>query len=506
MNTSGKRLRLGVICSYAYSIAQVGVNLIYVPLLLQGLGANEYGLYQLVGAMISYMNIFAVMFQGATTRYYCEYFAKGDKAGMRSVLGGSRRIYRILSIVVGAAGLCCIFGFGVIYRDVLSDFQVIESSAMISLLIINLIIVMNNSVNVSVINAHERFYFIKSLQLATVVAQPILVIVAIRFWPFAIVVTIIQVLLNAFCAVAQRIYAKAVLGSCARMEKGYEHLARDLVRFSSTVVLALIADQVFWKSNQLILGYNFGMITVAVYSIAMQLQMVYMTLGTAIPNVFMPRVSILFHNMHDMRAVSDLFIKVGRLSLFPLLLVLTGFILLGQPFLDLWVGSGYSEAYFIALAILVPLTVDVVQNIGLCILQVVDKYSFRGMTYFFMSLANIVLVVLFAPRYGALGAALCSGVLMLLVNGPIMNVYYEKIIGLDVIAFWKNMIRIMFPIAIYFLVAKSIMDFVGLSVVSWEAFFAVAAVYGMGFCLVSALFSMNAAERGMIFKMLRLAR
>lgn len=506
MDTSGKRLKFSVACSYVYSITQVGVNLIYVPLLLRGLGANEYGLYQLVGAMISYMNIFAVMFQGATTRYYCEFFAKGDELGMQSVLGASRRIYHILSFVVGVIGICCVFGFGFVYREVLSAFQVAESSLMILLLIINLIVVMNNSVNVSVINAHERFYFIKSLQLATVVLQPILVIVAIQFWPYAIVVTIVQVILNFVCAVAQRIYARMVLGACATMKKGYEYLTKEVIKFSSVVVLALVADQIFWKSNQLILGYDFGMVVVAVYSVAMQLQMVYMTVGTAISNVFMPRVSILYHNKHDMGAVSDLFIRVGRLSLFPLLLILTGFILLGQPFLDLWVGAACGEAYFIAIVILVPLTVDLVQNIGLCILQVANKYSFRGISYFIMSLANIVFVAWLAPRFGALGAALCSGVLMFLVNGPVMNVYYKRKIGLDVRLFWTNALRILFPIMLYFFAVKMLMDFVSVDITTWGMFLAIVVAYSIGFGLVAVFFSMNSSERAMIARVFRLVK
>ena len=42
--------KAGVFLSYAYTVVQVAVNLVYVPLLLSTVGASEYGLYQLIGS------------------------------------------------------------------------------------------------------------------------------------------------------------------------------------------------------------------------------------------------------------------------------------------------------------------------------------------------------------------------------------------------------------------------------------------------------------------------
>ena len=48
-----QRRRRGVIVSYANSIASVMVSLLYVPILLNGIGRDEYGLYQLVASIIA---------------------------------------------------------------------------------------------------------------------------------------------------------------------------------------------------------------------------------------------------------------------------------------------------------------------------------------------------------------------------------------------------------------------------------------------------------------------
>lgn len=506
MKSSGKRLKLGVILSYAYSIAQIVVNLLYVPILLHDLGANEYGVYQLVGALISYMNIFSLMFQGATTRFYCERLAKNDMDGARNVLGVSRRIYHLLSIIAAVVGVACVFGFGYVYRNVMTSFQALESSIMIIALVLNLIVVMNNSIYVSVINAHERFYFIKGLQLTTVIIQPVAIIVLISFWPYAIVVTTVQVIINMICAIAQRIYARKVLLAKAHLKGDYKYLYKEIIKFSSGIVLALVADQVFWKSNQLILGYDFGMWVVAVYGIAMQLQMVYMALGTTISNVFMPRISILYHGENSIEQVSNLFTRVGRLSTYPLLLVFTGFVLFGQSFIKLWVGNAYDEAYFIALAIFAPLSIDLVQNIGLTILQVTNKYTFRGMTYFAVAAMNIVLVVLIAPVYGALGAAVCSGLLMFLISGPVMNCYYKQRVGLDITSFWKNVLRVAMPLALYCGLSDLLLHATNLVLSSWLSLLFSILIYTVGYALVAFCLSMNMTEKQTVLDILRLRR
>ena len=58
----------------------------------------------------------------------------------------------------------------------------------------------------------------------------------------------------------------------------------------------------------------------------------------------------------DGKAISDLFIKTGRIQYCVMILVLTGFFLFGKHFILLWAGEGYDDAYVIALLFFIPLT------------------------------------------------------------------------------------------------------------------------------------------------------
>lgn len=62
--------RSGALISYIYSITQVVVNLLYVPILLAGIGQAEYGLYQMVGSIIAYLSIINSTFSAGAVRFY----------------------------------------------------------------------------------------------------------------------------------------------------------------------------------------------------------------------------------------------------------------------------------------------------------------------------------------------------------------------------------------------------------------------------------------------------
>ena len=138
----------------------------------------------------------------------------------------------------------------------------------------------------------------------------------------------------------------------------------------------------------------------------------------------------------------DLVIRVGRATFFVILLVLSGFIIFGREFLLVWVGEGYEAAYWVAIIVMLPFSVDLAQNLGLCILQVKGQYGFRAKIYLLSALLNIITTVLFARRIGITGAALSTGISMFLTSGLIMNWFFQKRVGLNMIKFWKTTIGI----------------------------------------------------------------
>lgn len=120
----------------------------------------------------------------------------------------------------------------------------------------------------------------------------------------------------------------------------------------------------------------------------------------------------------------------------------SGFIVFGREFLLLWVGEGYEEAYWVAIIVMLPFSIDLAQNLGLCILQIKGQYGFRAKIYFLSAVLNILTTILFTKWIGIIGAALSTGISMFLTSGLIMNWYFQKRAGLDIRKFWKETLPI----------------------------------------------------------------
>lgn len=493
-----KRRRAGIILSYVYTISQVVVNLLYVPILLRGIGASEYGLYQIIGSVMAYILLMNSTFSGGVTRFYCKYFAEGDVRMMETTLAISRRIYNFASVASVGIGAVAIIAVRVAYSNVLTDFQMAESAAMLLVLIANLVVTMHNTIDVAVINANERFSFLKITQIACVIVQPMLIILLIQWQPYAISIVCVQFVMNFACFVVQRVYRGKVLRARIKLHSNDKSLMKAILKFSSGILLVLLADQVFWRTNQLIVGFYFGTSVVAVYGVASQIYAAYGPMGTAISSVFMPRISALYYSDKTGSSISELFIRVGRIAAYPLLLVLLGFFVFGKEFISMWAGGGYEDAYLIALLVMVPYTVDLMQNLGLTIMQVENKYYFRGAVYSVLAIVNLIAVLFVTPHYGSIGAAACTGILMFIGNGIVMNAFYSRAMNLDIIGFWKQVSRAGAPLVLFGLLFFFVKSAIGMVIHGWISFAAGILLFGVLFVSVALLFSMNAYEKGLI--------
>src|SRR5690606_9473672 len=153
---------------------------------------------------------------------------------------------------------------------------------------------------------------------------------------------------------------------------------------------------------QFILGMVAGTLPVAVYAIAMQFKTLYMQFSTAISGLFLPRASMMVANKASNEELTRAMIKYGRVQYFVMSFILSGFILFGEPFINLWAGAGYGDAYYIALIVIVPLTLPLIQNFGISILYAKSLQKFRSIVLIAMAVLNVIMTIPLAETYGGI--------------------------------------------------------------------------------------------------------
>ena len=437
-----KQRKLGIFLSYLNILLQVIIGFIYVPILLHFIGKGEYGLYQLMGSLIAYFSIMDFGLSAAVIRFYAKYKALKDSIGMENILAISVRGYGAVTVLALAIGFVCYGFLDVIFVGSMTVSEVNEAKQIFLLLLLNIVITLSTMVFRSVINAHERFLFLKGMETIQLVMQPVLVVLVLQRHPSAFSVAAVQTVLNLMLSGARVYYCFHDLHVKIHFHYWNNELFSEFKKLALSVFAVSLIDQVFWKTNQIILGIISGTTAVAVYSIASLIYMNYMALSTAISGVYLPHVTGMVARKEPISSLSELFIQIGRWQYYLLALVATGFIIFGKQFIALWAGPGFEDSYIITLLIILPFTVDLIQNIGLAIMQAMNRYDFRARIYFLTGILNLVLAIPLGIKYGGIGCAVATGISMIVGNGFIMNWYYAKEIHLAISSFWRQIGKI----------------------------------------------------------------
>ena len=178
------------------------------------------------------------------------------------------------------------------------------------------------------------------------------------------------------------------------------------------------------------------------------------------------------------------------------MLIISGFIAFGKPFLDFYAGEGYENSYYVALLMMVPNIVPLIQSVFLSVTVAKNMHRFRSLLYLFIALINIVGTWLLLNSMGIIGAALVTGGALLLGQGLIMNIYYKKKVKLDVLRFWRNIIPIfIIPVilAVFTLIISHYIDFYKIS-----ALFIGIIIYAIIYAVLNYLLVFNKYEKSLI--------
>ena len=95
-----------------------------------------------------------------------------------------------------------------------------------------------------------------------------------------------------------------------------------------------------------------------------------------------------------------------------------------------------------------PVTIPLIQNLGIEIRRGKNMHQFRSKVYICMAVGNVAISIPLGMRWGGLGCALGTAISLLIGNGLVMNLYYHKRIGLDMLRFWKSILSMLPGMAI----------------------------------------------------------
>lgn len=496
------QLKAGVVLNYVVIFLNTVVGLLYTPYMLRMMGQSEYGLYSLVASVIAYLTVLDLGFGNAIVRYTAKFRAEKKTEEQYEMFGMFFLLYLVIGIIAFGIGLGLYFNVDTLFGNTMTAVELDRARIMMLLLVANLAFTFPMSIWGSIIQAYEDFVFQKSLNIFRIILNTAVMICLLHFGYKAVAMVVVQTIFNVLTLVVNFIYCKRKLNIHIYFRFKHFHwgFLKEVAIYSFWIFLNAIMDRVYWSTGQFVLGAMVGTAAVAVFAIAIQLEGMYMQFSTAISSVFLPKVTAMVATNRSRKEISDLFIRTGRIQYIVLAYILSGFIIFGRQFIELWAGADYTDAYIISLLFFIPLTVPLIQNLGITILQARNEMKFRSVLYIIIALVSLAMQIVLTRYFGGIGCAM--GVSGALVVGQIliMNVYYRRRQDLDIKTFWKEISKMsIIPIVLIFSSMLVIRHFFALD--SWGKLILGIAAFSLVYIPLFFRFSMTDDERNLFISM-----
>lgn len=492
------QVKAGAVLNYVIVGLNILTGLLYTPFMLRYLGQNEYGLYSLVASVIAYLTLLDFGFGSAIVRYTAKIRATGTKEDEWSLYGMFLSAYAVLGLLVTIGGIVLYFNTDRMFDRTMTPDELQQARIMMALMVGNLAVTFPLSVFGSIITAYEKFVFQRTITILRILLSTAVLIAVLLMGYKAVTLVVVQTIFSIGTLLINFIYCLYKLKIKIYFKNFNFLLLKEIMIFSWWNFVGAIVDRIYWSTGQFILGIYSGTIAVAIYSLAITMMHLYMSLSTSLNSVLLPRITVLATNKENDKKISDLFIKTGRLQFCVIALVLSGFTIFGQDFITLWAGPDYNMSYFVAIIFFYSITIPLIQNVGLSIMMARGQMKFRAATYLFISLGSLLLQLILVKKYDVIGCAIAIGLAHVIGQWIIMNLYYCKKQNIDIYSFWSNIIKMSYiPI---FLTITGILIISHINIENWGML----CFYGLLFVLLYLpafwKYSMNEYEKNQIKK------
>ncbi len=438
------QIKAGAVLSYLKLGLGSVISIIYTPIMLRLLGQSEYGLYNLVASVVGYLGILNFGFSSAYIKYFSAFKTSNDQKSIMKLNGMFVTIFGVIALIsLVAGGILTLYAKEILGNE-LTDNESSIAQILLLIMTINIAISFIGIIFTTYISANENFIVLKLIQIVKVITTPLLTLPILIAGHGAVGMVIITTIVNLIIEFVNAYYCFKKLKIRFSFKEYDYKLMKQMSIFSSFIFINLIVNQINWNIDRFIIGRFHGTIAVATYSLAAQLNTYYLSLSTAISSVFIPRVNNMISSNVPAKEISSLFARVGRVQFFVLSLIFTGLIFFGKSFIYLWAGDNYSSSYAIALILIIPVTIPLIQNLGIEIQKAKNMHQFRSWTYLFIAIANVAISIPLVKHYQGVGAAIGTAISLILGNIFIMNWHYHKRVGINIIYFSQQIFRI-FP-------------------------------------------------------------
>jgi len=293
-NANNKRILKNTIFLYIRMFLVMGISLYTSRVILRNLGVVDFGIYNVIGGIVSMMAVVNSSMSVATQRYVTFALGEGDLSKTKKVFSSSLLIYLVLSLVLivlsETFGLWWVNNKLVIPTDRLFAANVIYQFSIVSCIFTLLV----NPYNATII-AHEKMDYYAYLSIAEVCMKlGVACVISITMFDHLIMYGALLLVVSFVILLLYIVYCKKKFEECVLQRNQDIGLFKELLSYSGWNMFAAISGVAKSQGINIMLNAFFGPAVNASRGIAYQINAVISQFFINFYTAVKPQVTIYY--------------------------------------------------------------------------------------------------------------------------------------------------------------------------------------------------------------------
>jgi len=433
MINSTQQVKTGAILSYITIAFNIVASFLYTPFLVRTLGLSDYGLFALSASLVSYFSI-DLGLSTAITRFIARYRAEGNEHRIKDVLGVAYKLYVAIDII-----LLLLLGMVYLFIDrIFGNLSLVELNRFRNIFLITSLFILLHIPLLPVNGcffAYERVVALKAFDLINKIVTVALLVLMLMLGLGLYGVVLVNVMSTLVVQFIKLVYLHRKEGLIINFRYYEKGMLKSIGAFSLWATVSMVADKFFFSIIPTLLAAFSNTHEVAFFAIVISVEGYVLSMARVFNGLFLTRVMRLVVCNGTPEQQTDLLIRVGRVQLYIIGIIVVGLVSLGKEFFAHWLGMGFDRSYYAMVLVLLPCLFHLTQTIAEELVYAHDKIKYRALSYVVGSMVSVTTIVLLAPRYGAIGAAIGVFLSFVVAHNIIIDVVYHQVLRINMLRF-----------------------------------------------------------------------
>ncbi len=484
--SSNKRIAKNTILLYVRMFFVMCIQLYTSRVVLQALGVEDYGIYNVVGGIVTMFAFLNAAMNSSTQRYITFYLGKGDKNELQEVFSNCMFIHAMLAVVIivlsETVGLWFIYNKMVIPAERMdAAFWVFQMS-----IITTVVLIFSTPYNATII-AYEKMSAFAYISIFEVILKLLTAFILLfSKWDNLVLYAVLTVIAQLIVRFIYVYYCNRHFTITKIVYKFNKQLFRSMTSFIGWNVWGGLSNVLYGQGLNILLNMFFGPVINAARGIAVQVQGVVQQFAFNLQTAINPQITKSYA-IGELKSMRDLVYRCSRYTFFLLLIISLPIFLETSLLLHLWLTTVPERTVSFTRIMLCIIMVDSVAAplmtssaatgnvklyqtvIGGTMLLIVP------VSYLFLKLGYNPSVVFFVH----LAFCLITFILRLIIVRPMIQLSIREYIK---VALWpcfkSGLLAVIIPTVLYMLLPSTLTN--GVLVLLSSIIFSIIAVYLLG--------------------------